>query len=107
MPPANINFIGSESLGDPWVFDLGLFCCGEVLQEPSVGNHGSIVDGISLVDGAHGSASLLDHLFDHFLEPDITADSADYNDFFGFAMAHGPLSNFDKHCEDGLLEWEA
>jgi hypothetical protein len=84
-------------LGDPRVFDLSLFSSCKVFQKASIGNHGAVINGISLIDGAHLSASLLDHFFDHFLQSYIAGNTANNNHLFGFAMAHGPFSDFDQH----------
>jgi hypothetical protein len=36
------------------------------------GNHCAVIDAVPVIHGAHLTASLLDHLFDHFLQSLVT-----------------------------------
>ena len=104
MPPSNIHFICSESLSYPRLQYLSGLSGWNILQKACICNHSTIVDRISLVDGPHVSASLLDHLFNHILEPYIASYPADNNHLFWLAMAHSPFSYLHQHREDSLLK---
>lgn len=88
VSPSHRNLICPESLGHPRIFKFCFFLSCKILQNASVGYHGTIIYCISFVDSSHFTTTLLHHCFDHLLETNVAAHSTNNYHFFRAAVTH-------------------
>jgi len=100
-----MHFIRPESLRASTLFHWSLKAHPET-QKAGLCDHNAVVDAEPFVSSEHPSASLLGHNGHHLLEPYITADAANNQNFFTSDVSHCTFRYFHKHGEDGLLQRE-
>jgi len=68
VPPLNLYFVCTESLSESALAKRHSFpAIANVLEDTSIGDHGSIVHAISIVHSTDGTSALCCHLAHHFL----------------------------------------